>query len=53
MKKKVEDNKSTMVSLEISEDLNERIYAVLDDLGGISRSAFIRQAIMEKLEKKA
>lgn len=43
--------KILMINMELPVELNERIYNVLDDLGGISRAAFIRQAVQEKLNK--
>lgn len=39
-----------MISLKLPEDLSEQLLQVLPKLGGISRSAFIRQAIQEKLK---
>lgn len=46
-----EKTKILTISLELPFELSEKIYDVLDELGGISRSAFIRQSIQEKLTK--
>lgn len=48
-----EDNEMVMISAEISKQKNELIIVELEALGGISRSAFIRQAIDEKLHRLA
>lgn len=46
-----ENNKVIMISLELPVKLNTQIREALIKMGGLSRSAFIRQALQEKLSR--